>query len=149
VRAETLAILRQSKATAVVVTHDAEEAMRMADRIALLKDGRLVQAGTAHELYERPADLFAAGFFSEINVFEGRASGGRVETPLGSFAAPRLADGARATVAIRLSGFDLSQTHGQTPARVLSRRFLGVVELMELAVPGMEQPVRARIRCGA
>jgi len=149
VRAETLSILRHSRATAIVVTHDAEEAMRMGDRIALLKGGRLVQAGTAHELYERPADLFAAGFFSELNVFEGRVAGGRVETPLGGFAAPGLADGVRATVAIRLSGFDVSQTHGQTPARVLSRRFLGVVELVELAVPGMEQPVRARIRCGA
>ena len=153
VRAETLSILRHSRATAVVVTHDAEEAMRMGDRIALLKNGRLVQAGTAHELYERPANLFAAGFFSELNVFEGRVTGGRVETPLGSFSAPNLADGARATVAIRLSGFDLSPTgtqgDGQTPARVLSRRFLGVVELVELAVPGLDQPLRARIRCGA
>ena len=50
-RAETLAILRESRATAIVVTHDAEEAMRMGDRIALLKDGRLVQAGRAEELY--------------------------------------------------------------------------------------------------
>ena len=149
VRADTLAILRQSRATAIVVTHDAEEAMRMADRIALLKAGRLVQAGTAHELYERPADLFAAGFFSELNVFEARVADGGVETPLGRFVAPGMGDGARATVAIRISGFDVSQTHGQTPARVLSRRFLGVVELLELAVPGMEQPVRVRVRCGA
>ena len=153
VRAETLAILRRSRATAIVVTHDAEEAMRMGDRIALLKDGRLVQVGTGHELYERPADLFAAGFFSELNVFDGQVSGGRVETPLGAFSAPKLADGDKATVAIRLSGFDLSttgsQSDGQTPARVLSRRFLGVVELVELAVPGLDQPLRARVRCGA
>ena len=51
VRAETLAILRESRATAIVVTHDAEEAMRIGDRIALLKSGRLVQAGRAEELY--------------------------------------------------------------------------------------------------
>ena len=154
VRAEALAILRHSRATAIVVTHDAEEAMRMGDRIALLKGGRLVQAGTARELYDRPGDLFVAGFFCELNVFDGRVAGGRVDTPLGFFAAPGLAEGARATVAVRLSGFDVSQTPpqthgGQTPARVLSRRFLGVVELVELAVPGMEQPVRARVRCGA
>src|SRR5690606_15791632 len=124
-------------------------AMRMGDRIALLKGGRLVQAGTAHELYQRPADLFAAGFFSELNVFDGRVAAGRVETPLGSFAAAGQGEGARATVAVRLSGFDVSQTHGQTQARVLSRRFLGVVELIEFAVPGMDRPVRARVRCGA
>ena len=70
VRAETLDILRHSRATAIVVTHDAEEAMRMGDRIALLKNGRLVQVGKAEELYQRPVDLFAAGFFSELNVFE-------------------------------------------------------------------------------
>ncbi len=72
VRAETLAILRESRATAIVVTHDAEEAMRMGDRIALLKDGRLEQSGRAEELYLQPADLFVAGFFSELNVFAAR-----------------------------------------------------------------------------
>lgn len=149
VRAETLAILRQSRATAIVVTHDAEEAMRMGDRIALLKDGRLVQVGTAEELYNRPANLFAAGFFSEINVFEGRVADRAIDTPLGRFAAPDLADGAQASAAFRLSAFDVSSTDGEIPARIVSRRFLGVVELLELAVPGVERPVRARIRCGA
>jgi len=149
VRAETLAILRQSRATAIVVTHDAEEAMRMGDRIALLKDGRLVQLGTAEEIYNRPASLFAAGFFSELNVFDARASDGQVDTPLGRFEAHGMADGCPAHVALRLSAFDVSETHGETPARVLSRRFLGVVELLELAVPGAERPLRARVRCGA
>lgn len=153
VRAEALSILRRSRATAIIVTHDAEEAMRMGDRIALLKEGRLVQVGTGHELYENPTDLFTAGFFSELNIFDGLVSNGSVDTPLGRFAASGQADGARATVAIRLSGFDLSQTgtqsDGQMPARVLSRRFLGVVELIEFAVPGLDQPLRARVRCGA
>lgn len=149
VRAETLTILRQSRATAIVVTHDAEEAMRLGDRIALLKDGRLVQLGTAEELYNRPADLFAAGFFSELNIFEARALGHQVDTPLGRFPAPGLRDGTPASVAFRLSAFDVSQSHGQIPARVVSRRFLGVVEHVELAVPGAEKPVRARLRCGA
>ena len=149
VRAETLAILRQSRATAIVVTHDAEEAMRMGDRIALLKDGRLVQLGTAEELYNRPASLFAAGFFSEINVFEGRVADGAVDTPLGRFEASDLPDGAEASVAFRLSAFDVSPTQGEIPARIVSRRFLGVVELLELAVPGVDRPLRARIRCGA
>ncbi|MCV3737744.1 ABC transporter ATP-binding protein [Rhizobium sp. TRM96647] len=148
IRADTLAILRHSRATAIVVTHDAEEAMRMGDRIALLRDGRLVQVGTAEELYLRPADLFAAGFFSEINVFPGHVLSGRVETPLGNVAAGHLADGARVRIAVRLSGIAVSATAGSIPARILSRRFLGVVELLELAVPGTDQPVRARIRAG-
>ncbi|MCC0043783.1 MAG: ABC transporter ATP-binding protein [Brucellaceae bacterium] len=148
VRAETLAILRQSRATAIVVTHDAEEAMRLGDRIALLKDGGLVQAGTAEELYEKPVDLFTAGFFSELNILPGRAKAGSVETPVGTFPAPGHDDGAPVDVAIRLSGFDVSEGGGALHARVRSRRFLGVVELLELAVPGVDVPVRARVRVG-
>ena len=148
IRADTLAILRHSRATAIVVTHDAEEAMRMGDRFALLKDGRLVQVGTAEELYLKPADIFAAAFFSEINDFPGHVRGGIVETPLGNVAASGIADGARVRTAVRLSGVHVSETGGAIPARILSRRFLGVVELLSLAVPGTDQPVRARIRAG-
>ncbi|KPF41853.1 ABC transporter ATP-binding protein [Rhizobium sp. AAP43] len=146
VRADTLAILRESRATAVVVTHDAEEAMRMADRIALLKDGRLVQVGTSDDLYRRPKDIFAAAFFSEINEFSARVSGGRVETPLGSAAGGALADGTQVDVAVRLSDVSVRESGGAIPARIISRRFVGVVELLDLAVPGTERPVRARIR---
>ncbi|HTV67023.1 MAG TPA: ABC transporter ATP-binding protein [Rhizobiaceae bacterium] len=148
VRAETLAILRQSRATAIVVTHDAEEAMRLGDRIALLKDGRLVQVGKAQELYERPADLFVAGFFSELNRFETRVKGGAAETPAGTVEAKGFADGTAVTVAVRTSGIDVSESEGQVPARIVSRHYLGVVELLELAVSGAESTVRARIRCG-
>ena len=146
IRADTLAILRQSRASAVVVTHDAEEAMRMADRIALLKNGRLVQVGTSDDLYRRPKDIFAAAFFSEINEFSGRVSGGRVETPLGAADSGGIAEGAEVEVAVRLSGLSVRESGGNIPARIIARRFLGVVELLDLAVPGTERPVRARIR---
>ncbi|HEV7254530.1 MAG TPA: ABC transporter ATP-binding protein [Mesorhizobium sp.] len=149
VRAETLDMLRQSRATAVVVTHDAEEAMRLGDRIALLRDGRLVQAGRAQDLYLRPADLFVAGFFSELNVFHGRVQNGAVDTPVGRVPAAALAEGTRATVAVRLAGFRVSAEGGEIEARVLSRRYLGVVELFDLAVPGSDAPIRARVRCGS
>ncbi|QDY99220.1 ABC transporter ATP-binding protein [Nitratireductor mangrovi] len=148
VRAETLAILRQSRATAIVVTHDAEEAMRMGDRIALLKDGRLVQVGPAETLFQNPADLFVAGFFSELNLFDATARDGWVETPLGKFPAPSFAGIAPVTVAIRLEGIEAQEKNGETEARVISRRFLGEAEALELAVPGADEPVRARIRRG-
>ena len=148
VRAETLAILRESRATAIVVTHDAEEAMRLGDRIALLRGGRLEQVGTAEDIYRKPASLFAAGFFAEINVFDGEVSGGRVDTPLGAFAAPGLAERAPASVAVRLTGIAPAGPDEGVEARVVARRFLGDAELIEAAVPGAEQTVRARIRCG-
>ena len=146
IRADTLAILRETRATAVVVTHDAEEAMRMADRIALLRDGLLVQVGRSDDLYRRPRDLFAAAFFSEINEFNGIVRNGMVETPLGMAAAGGSAEGRAVSIAVRLSGVNVLEDGGSIPARVVSRRFLGVVEMLTLAIPGREQPVRARIR---
>lgn len=148
VRAETLAILREARATAVVVTHDAEEAMRMGDRIALLRDGALVQLGTAEDLYHRPVNLFAAGFFSEINVFDAVVSGAVAQTPLGPVTTAGLADGAEVSVAVRLPGVEITETPCGVPARVVARRFLGVEELITLAVAGGDKPIDARIRAG-
>ena len=146
IRADTLAILREARATAIVVTHDAEEAMRMADRIALLRNGKLVQLGSSDDLYRRPADIFAAAFFSEINLVDAQVQGGRAMTAFGAFPAPGLAEGADATVAIRLSGVDIQPDGAGVQARVLSRRFLGVIEHFTLAVAGTDQVIRARMR---
>ena len=59
--------------TFVVVTHDQEEALVMADRMAVLKDGRLLQCGTPHAVYEHPADRFVADFIGVMNFCEGSA----------------------------------------------------------------------------
>ena len=148
IRADTLAILREARATAIVVTHDAEEAMRMGDRIALLKDGELVQLGTADDLYHRPVNLFAAGFFSEINIFESRVTRGEAPTPLGPVEAPGFADGAWVSVAVRLAGVTVTETPCGILARVIARRFLGVDELVTVAVAGADKTIDARIRAG-
>ena len=71
------------------------------------------------------------------------------ETPVGNVETASAADGTPLNVAIRTSGFDVSEISGVVEARILSRRYLGVVELLELAVSGAESPVRARVRCGA
>jgi iron(III) transport system ATP-binding protein len=146
VREETLAVLRESRVTCVIVTHDPEEALRMADRIALMREGRLLQVDEPRAMYQRPADLFAARFLSELNEIPGRVRGGRVETPLGTFAAPQLPEGAAAVVAIRPQGIRLRPAGSFTPARIERRRFLGVVELFEIAVNGLDKPLKARVR---
>ncbi len=148
VRDETLAILRETRATSLVVTHDAEEAMRLADRIALLKDGRLVQLGTAEELYYRPKNLFVAAFFSELNIFDGVVNSGKVETPLGRFAAGSAVEGSHCAVAIRLPSITVMESGGDIPARIVFRRFLGVVEHFGLAIPGTGQLIQARMKAG-
>jgi ABC-type Fe3+/spermidine/putrescine transport system ATPase subunit len=59
--------------TFIVVTHDQEEALVMADRIAILKDGRLLQSGSPRDVYEHPVDRFAADFIGVMNFFPGQA----------------------------------------------------------------------------
>ncbi len=148
VRSETLAILRETGATAVVVTHDAEEAMRMADTIALLKDGELAQMGTAEELYKTPSNLFVARFFAEMNVFDVRVAAGNVETPLGCFSAGQWSDGENLTAAIRFSAVGVSENGAAVPARIAYRRFLGDYEQFALSVPGVDKLIQARMPVG-
>jgi iron(III) transport system ATP-binding protein len=146
VRDETLAVLRETRATAMIVTHDPEEAMRMADRIALMRRGRLVQVGDAEALYDTPVDLFAARFFSELNEFDAVARGGAVETPFGAFPAPGRADGDSVVVAIRPQGLRLGPVGSGVDGRIIRRRFLGEVALIELALAGLDVPMKARLR---
>lgn len=147
IREETVAILRETGATTLVVTHDPEEAMRIADRIVLMQGGRIVQAGPAEALYRRPENLFAARFLCDLNEVEGRVSDGCVETPLGSFPAG-LGEGEPALVCIRPHGLLLGPAGAGVPGRVLSRRFLGEVDLVHLAVDGVPKPLHARLRHG-
>src|SRR3990170_6183732 len=82
-REETLAILHETRATSIVVTHDAEEAMRRGDRVALLRKGRVVQSGSAVDLYRSPKDILAARTFSDLNELTALVEAGSAATPLG------------------------------------------------------------------
>ena len=140
-----LLVLRESRVTCVIVTHDAEEAMLLADRIALMRAGRLVQAGAPNDLYRAPADLFAARFFCELNEVPAVVHEGVAQSPVGRFAAPDLPDGS-AVVAIRPQGLSLRPAGSGIAGRLTGRRFLGEVELLSLTVNGIEEPLLARVR---
>ena len=150
VRAETLGVLRDTGATVIIVTHDPGEAMGMADRIALLKDGYLVQSGSPRVLFSRPTSLFAASFFSEINRFEGKVEAGSAETPFGRRTiAAGIPDGP-VTIAVRPGDIRLVQDaslSGQ-PAEVLERRFLGTAELFRLRIEGTPHVLDVSVSAG-
>jgi iron(III) transport system ATP-binding protein len=148
VRDETVALLRETGVTTMIVTHDPEEAMRVADRIVLLSKGEIMAIGKAEELYRRPQSIFTARFFTELNEISGRVQAGRVETPVGTFAAPGLPDGAAVTVCIRPQGLRMRASGVGIPARIVSRRFVGEVELLEFHVQGLDRPLKGRIRDG-
>jgi iron(III) transport system ATP-binding protein len=145
-REETLAILHETRATCIVVTHDAEEAMRMGDRVALLRQGRVVQIGKALDLYRAPIDILAARTFSDLNEVPARIEQGSAKTALGSFAANGFAEGTAAIVCVRQRGVRLLPAGEGVPARVLDARFLGDIALVELAVQGLDAPILARVR---
>ncbi len=148
VRDETIAVLRETGATAIVVTHDPEEAMRIADRIVLMRHGKIIQTGTANSLYRQPANLFAARFFCDFNEIEAIVSEKRVSTPIGAFLAPDLAEGSAAIVCVRPQAIRLRPPGFCLPGRVLSRQFLGEVDTVHVAMPGLERPLHARVRSG-
>jgi iron(III) transport system ATP-binding protein len=143
---ETLALLRETRATSVIVTHHPEEAMRLGDRVAVMRGGRLVQVGRAEELYRNPADLFIARLFSEINEIPGVVRGGQVATPIGSFSTGELVEGEPVIVCIRRRSIRLVGAGRGLPARVLHARFQGDLALLDIAVEGFERPLKTLVR---
>jgi len=144
VRDQTLAILAETGASSILVTHDPEEAMLMADRIALMRHGRLIQVGTPDELYFTPADAKAAGFFSDVNIFEGQVQGAHVQTPVGSVDASGLSDGSAVQVLVREHGLELGDDSG-VAAQVIATRFVGEVTRADLVIFGHERKIRMRL----
>jgi iron(III) transport system ATP-binding protein len=137
VRDDTIALLRAKGTPVLMVTHDAEEAVRVADRIHVMLDGRILQSGTPAELYSRPASPFVAGFFGPPNRFKGWVVAGEVSTPLGPVDARDLADGTPVDVLVRPEGLHPSkQLNGDSPRFGVQRiRDLGTNRVLELKVP--------------
>lgn len=145
VREDTVALLRRTGTTALLVTHDPEEALAVASRIALMRRGRLVQVGTGEALYRRPASLFAARFLADAVEIPARVASGRAETPLGPVAAPGFAEGAAVRVCLRPEAVGVGPRGRGRDAQVLRRVFVGSATVLLLRVPGLAQPLRARI----
>ncbi|MCA1441150.1 ABC transporter ATP-binding protein [Ensifer sp. IC4062] len=107
---ELMDLQQQLGLTFVVVTHDQEEAMTMADRIAVMSQGKVVQVATPAEIYEAPNSRFVADFIGDVNIFDGTVAATedgrvRVETaggvPIRMASSEKLSTGTRAAVAIR------------------------------------------------
>jgi len=101
IRDATLEVLKAEGTAVLLVTHEPDEAMRMADEIALMRDGRIVQRGAPYNVYNAPVDEAAAAFFSDVNVIRGTSRGALTDTPFGAFLTPGHADGAEVDIVIR------------------------------------------------
>jgi iron(III) transport system ATP-binding protein len=123
-RDELAAILRASGVTVLLVTHDREEAFSVADRIALMRAGTIVQSGTPEDVYFAPATRWAGQFVGAANLVSGKLVDGSVETPLGRFAAPNGTPAARASVLVRPELLEL-RPDADGGGEVVAREFRG------------------------
>ncbi len=157
IRDETLDVLKAEGTAVLLVTHEPGEAMRMADEIALMRDGRIVQRGAPYHIYNAPADREAAGFFSDINVITGRVQGALTETAFGQFLAPGVPDGTDVDIIIRPQHLKIDFDRAGrgphptplegTPARgvVVRARFMGLESLVEFRMDFDGSTLRARV----
>lgn len=146
IREETLAILREMRATSVIVTHQAEEAMRMGDRIAVMRSGRILQVGSSEDVYNHPNSLFVARIFSEMNEIPCVIKNGEVETVFGRLKAPSDLEGREAIVGLRFMALSLSKEGPGVLGRVIDRKFLGDAALVEIVIEGLDRPLQIRLR---
>lgn len=147
VRADVRAVLRDAGTTAVLVTHDQDEALSFADRVAILRDGRIVQEGDPGDVYRQPADAGVADFLGQANLLPGEMRDGRAECSLGALVVldPPPA-GSAVTVLVRPEQVRLGPPDGQVTGIVVAREFYGhdAVVRVDLATPA-KAPVMVRI----
>lgn len=146
VRSETLALLQETRASCVLVTHDPLEALEFADRIMLMRRGRLVQVGKPADFFERPIDLQAARFFSDVNEVAGTVRSDVLETALGDFRLTSRIEGADGVAVIRPEGIRLARPGEQgTEGLVVDRRYLGDRTRLVVRFAGVEADFSALV----
>lgn len=144
VREEVREILRRAGATAVLVTHDQEEALTLADRVAVMFEGRIAQCDAPETVYHRPADRTVAGFVGDAQFLPGEAHVATVETELGVIPLARENEG-RVDVLIRPEILEVAggSTPGGVAGVIRTRRFTGRDQLLGVELPS-GQLVHAR-----
>ncbi|CAM3503317.1 ABC transporter ATP-binding protein [Paracidovorax anthurii] len=140
---------RRFGATTLLVTHDQEEALAMADRVALLQDGRVLQFATPRELYEAPASRAVARFVGQSTLWPARVAGpDRIDLGFAQLAAPTgtRAAGAQVHVLVRPEHVAADPAPGalnRLEGRAGAQRYLGSTTRYDFAVPGAPTPLLA------
>ncbi len=130
VRTELRAIVKQAGTTALLVTHDQEEALSIADRVAFMWAGRIEQVGTPDEVYLHPETLHAARFIGDANIYHLPVQQGRVTTLFGEYEAPTGAT----SCAVVLRPEDLQVQAGGIPGHVVEREYYGHDQVLHVAL---------------
>ena len=144
-RREVRHIVKEAGATTILVTHDREEALALADRIAVMGEGRVEQIGAPAEVYASPASPAVASLVGPCMLAPGVIQGGKVKTEAGLFtvngAAGQHADGESVLALLRASELEITHSAGDSDARVVYREFRG-----EFTEYGISLPSGATVR---
>lgn len=144
VRREVRRILKAAGATALLVTHDQDEALVMGDRVAVMLAGHIAQTGEPEEVYRQPASPAIAGFLGDANLVQGEVVGNVLRTELGDLPLARSDEAAGAAVGlVRPEDLDL-QPVARGAATVISVEYFGHDQVIAVALPS-GRTVRARL----
>ncbi len=136
IRSEVAAILRTAGATVVLVTHDQEEALSLADRVGVMDAGRVVQVGRPEEVYRRPANAFVARFVGDAALVPGTCDGTAVDTPFGRLPVVARTGAVGPALAVVRPEVVRLTPEAAGPARVVTATYFGHDQLVEVAVDG-------------
>jgi iron(III) transport system ATP-binding protein len=140
VRDTMLRALREAGAATLIVTHDAEEALMMADQLALMEAGRILQAGSPRDCYLKPVSVPAAKLLGEASLLPARIAGGVARTPFGSVPAEGSGSG---VVSVRPEGVQVVKAGAQ--AEVVAAHFAGGFILLTLKADGVTVQCRSTL----
>ena len=137
--------------TFIVVTHDQEEALVMADRIAILKDGKIIQCGTPNEIYEEPNSKYSAEFIGMMNFLDVRVQNGKLKARDGKIIKPnkqaKLSENKKMVVAVRPERLELKKTKGGNTIKgdITEIAYHGTDMLIYINTTTSSMPVMARV----
>lgn len=125
-RDELLRLLNELKLTTIYVTHDQSEAMGLGSELIVMNHGRIEQAGTPTEVYNRPSSLFVAGFLGTANIFSARYDAGVIHLPFASVPSERAHSSGACSIMIRPEDFEVARNgEADFHAQIESVSFLG------------------------
>ena len=135
---DTLHLINSLESSAIVVTHNAEEAMFLSDAILVMEKGKLIQIGTPHDIYFKPSNLYVASLFGETNIFQSKVEDNTCLTPLGRIKTSNLSNNQDVDIVIRPEAIKLnleqSPLLNPNSGVVVDSKFLGNSAIIHMTV---------------
>ena len=135
---DTLHLINSLESSAIVVTHNAEEAMFLSDAILVMEKGKLIQIGSPHDIYFKPSNLYVASLFGETNIFQSKVEDNTCLTPLGRIKTSNLSNNQDVDVVVRPEAIKLnlekSPLLNPNSGVVVDSKFLGNSAIIHMTV---------------